>query len=199
MFQSTFPHGERPFSSVLLTSHLQFQSTFPHGERQEYTRPATEWYGVSIHVPARGTTGSTQDSVDQYKSFNPRSRTGNDAREIMSEVLGAVSIHVPARGTTLLFYDYDDPKAVSIHVPARGTTPPSSTLIGRFLFQSTFPHGERPPDPFSFAASGYRFQSTFPHGERRRRRVDPEPVIYGFNPRSRTGNDTKCSRVFVHR
>ena len=143
LFQSTFPHGERPFSSVLLTSHLQFQSTFPHGERQEYTRPATEWYGVSIHVPARGTTGSTQDSVDQYKSFNPRSRTGNDAREIMSEVLGAVSIHVPARGTTLLFYDYDDPKAVSIHVPARGTTPPSSTLIGRFLFQSTFPHGER--------------------------------------------------------
>ena len=55
LFQSTFPHGERLFL-VLYVDISVFQSTFPHGERL-YTEYKTIVYmGVSIHVPARGTT-----------------------------------------------------------------------------------------------------------------------------------------------
>ena len=56
MFQSTFPHGERPILTVASTQIELFQSTFPHGERLDPETGDEEGYFVSIHVPARGTT-----------------------------------------------------------------------------------------------------------------------------------------------
>ena len=123
-FQSTFPHGERPqpvdgkdtspvcFNPRSRTGNdptadfipcavFGFQSTFPHGER-----PLHRFFnfsavtGVSIHVPARGTT----------------------AGGIPGEYPGSVSIHVPARGTTQEQRKRQGNAKVSIHVPARGTT-----------------------------------------------------------------------------
>ena len=149
------------------------------------------------------------------EGFNPRSRTGNDGfrwicrtvffqfqstfphgerrwKRGICKVKKFVSIHVPARGTTtyinaeaIIFY-------VSIHVPARGTTRTRLESIKDGMFQSTFPHGERPSgvirkgvgmscfNPRSRTGNDWRmwpsrscfqkFQSTFPHGERHTRR-----------------------------
>ena len=56
----------------------QFQSTFPQGERPEEFPSASCCLSVSIHVPARGTTRVNNSIVHVSKSFNPRSRKGND-------------------------------------------------------------------------------------------------------------------------
>ena len=104
-FQSTFPRGERLPVFWLPAPYLSFQSTFPRGERRaersatacnnssfnprsregndaEVTS-AVNGLKVSIHVPARGTTGlSPWTWGDNY----------------------TVSIHVPARGTTIMYY-----------------------------------------------------------------------------------------------
>ena len=165
-----------------------FQSTFPHGERQDRLLFFLGQFNVSIHVPARGTTGSSPPAAFLTSGFNPRSRTGNDdCGEIGITYLSPVSIHVPARGTTRNGTDMGRAGAVSIHVPARGTTSTStgSHIFG--LFQSTFPHGERHYICYSCIAvkpvsihvpargttaitrpcgTSEEFQSTFPHGER---------------------------------
>ena len=125
---------------------------------------------VSIHVPARGTTGKAPDSNQMMH----------------------VSIHVPARGTTSAVGDKITELGVSIHVPARGTTQVLHLLLVSTLFQSTFPHGERRQmsieDYF-----GNMFQSTFPHGERRNTIRTRYSTLFCFNPRSRTGNDRLLS------
>ena len=80
---------------------------------------------VSIHVPARGTTLLCTTLFACKKSFNPRSREGND--EIDGKAVNTDT-------------------GVSIHVPARGTT---EAVLGGLqevkVFQSTFPRGERHP------------------------------------------------------
>ena len=128
-------------------------------------------------------------------------------------ILCRVSIHVPTRGTTFICNLIADRAKVSIHVPTRGTTwsrnddqlrisgfnPRShegndksvmTWLRVSFLFQSTFPRGERQVCD-DLGASQYsvsihvptrgttlpteeelaeaEFQSTFPRGERRMR------------------------------
>ena len=55
-----------------------FQSTFPHGERLIDQAYQVDFIGVSIHVPARGTTEPAIPKAIICASFNPRSRTGND-------------------------------------------------------------------------------------------------------------------------
>ena len=57
-FQSTLPHGERRYKSLLARHDRLFQSTLPHGERQVYES--------EVH------------HADSY--FNPRSRMGSDPR-----------------------------------------------------------------------------------------------------------------------
>ena len=123
-----------------------------------------------------------------------------------------VSIHVPARGTTQYAYFITLTYDVSIHVPARGTTEFKEILRDRARFQSTFPRGERRIERM---AEGYNweFQSTFPRGERltkykliltdgtvsihvpaRGTTTKPrtwQKKAYGFNPRSREGNDSQ--------
>ena len=77
-FQSTFPRGERHCKFSGITPMIQFQSTFPRGERRSEpaTRSVRKYFnprsrvgnddtlrsgvlfrkGISIHVPAWGTT-----------------------------------------------------------------------------------------------------------------------------------------------
>ena len=100
-FQSTFPQGER-LGRVLREEGIRmFQSTFPQGERRLRSSRTSQKRGVSIHVPARGTTtgefyktganAGFQSTFPQgerrrvnltvlelYSRFNPRSRKGND-------------------------------------------------------------------------------------------------------------------------
>ena len=100
MFQSTFPQGERRERAAGIAACGVFQSTFPQGERRRArkrrngrsrgfnprSRKGNDRQqpsmclirGVSIHVPARGTTAAI----------------------VFSSPVSPVSIHVPARGTT---------------------------------------------------------------------------------------------------
>ena len=144
LFQSTFPHGERPpGGNGAGTERGSFNPRSRTGNDGEpWMIPAEQF--VSIHVPARGTTFPAASRLPGDTGFNPRSRTGNDFSR-------------PDEGP---LRDY-----VSIHVPARGTTAMTNTIIYLNGFQSTFPHGERHPISRS-GSHREMFQSTFPHGER---------------------------------
>ena len=147
-------------------------------------------HAVSIHVPARGTTSGIRRKSRRYMSFNPRSRTGNDAQICCVKINLGFSFNPRSRtGNDRKFSDLVICKTVSIHVPARGTTSTDTmTEKGYFWFQSTFPHGERLLLIPIKVLSGM-FQSTFPHGERRKKYPRKWRKTQRFNPRSRTGND----------
>ena len=76
--------------------------------------------------------------------FNPRSRVGNDCPVAFNVISIGISIHVPAWGTTWILK--------------------SSSAC--FLFQSTFPRGERRESCLNHPFEHRKFQSTFPRGER---------------------------------
>ena len=166
MFQSTFPQGERPCWEYFCCTCLLFQSTFPQGERQES--------GIIFR---------------SSRSFNPRSRKGNDPKNFhlrlavcpfqstfpqgerresitASYTSVKVSIHVPARGTTRTISCAVWLSRVSIHVPARGTT------------QQKEDRQERSAVSIHVPARG----TTAPV-------ITAVVTIIGFNPRSRKGND----------
>ena len=121
---------------------------------------------ISIHVPSWGTT-------HRDTGFNSNS---------------GISIHVPSWGTTPTGGSCFLMKTISIHVPSWGTTRGEyvcgvsgfyfnpRSLVGNdlilsyrffsfWLFQSTFPRGER-QDTCQSTPIRLRFQSTFPRGER---------------------------------
>ena len=113
--------GNDLFCPVIFPRIRMFQSTFPRGERRRRKLILLIKHRVSIHVPTRGTTKS----------------------ERFGAVFRRVSIHVPTRGTTLLYEGFTNEHAVSIHVPTRGTTLWGEDLPRLWMFQSTFPRGER--------------------------------------------------------
>ena len=151
-FQSTFPHGERrslyvyravwscfnPRSrtgndTCICLSCITiswFQSTFPHGERRLTALRGEFPVGVSIHVPARGTTNQyiySPKSVSRFQSTFPHGE-----RRYFFDCICLI-------------------QRVSIHVPARGTTDVRSAFhIMNYMFQSTFPHGERQQSSTNF-------------------------------------------------
>ena len=99
LFQSTFPHGERPLSRAVDRVDTLFQSTFPHGERR--TRLQSRWHGSGFNPRSRtGNDNSITSRSIRINGFNPRSRTGNDIMGNSKIQNIRVSIHVPARGTT---------------------------------------------------------------------------------------------------
>ena len=79
---------------------LHFNPRSREGNDLPYFGLGFFFYHISIHVPARGTTGD---------------RSGVPA-------VHHISIHVPARGTTNTKQDKRQYIPISIHVPARGTT-----------------------------------------------------------------------------
>ena len=57
---------------------------------------------VSIHAPTRGATCFDEFIATKQKSFNPRTHTGCDIKEIIAvESRCEVSIHAPTRGATV--------------------------------------------------------------------------------------------------
>ena len=99
-----------------------FQSTFPRGERHPVDKKERLINGISIHVPAWGTTIS----------------------RMLGTLKPIISIHVPAWGTTTLCLLTWTGQLISIHVPAWGTTSSGKSYLRVYsVFQSTFPRGER--------------------------------------------------------
>ena len=98
---------------------------------------------VSIHVPARGTTLFMGSSTCNSTCFNPRSRTGNDGSDAI-ELYNSTGFNPRSRtGNDDGIMKLEIYRGVSIHVPARGTTLSFGKLFDSSSFQSTFPHGER--------------------------------------------------------
>ena len=157
----------------------------------------------------RGERPSLRSGDLSPENFNPRSRVGNDNFLFSYDLSMTISIHVPAWGTTGLLTAQKSYKEISIHVPAWGTTACSPYPVVTWLFQSTFPRGERRTVCIRVVTM-ILFQSTFPRGERLeavtgqiRRcvfqstfpRGERQYIWYAngtggnFNPRSRVGND----------
>ena len=124
LFQSTFPQGERQgWDRIQRYSDRQFQSTFPQGERRFCSPRTPDGRGVSIHVPARGTTWLSLLSAWYVSGFNPRSRKGNDDysfQPLLRYRLFQSTFPQGERRKKKVWYAKQTP--VSIHVPARGTT-----------------------------------------------------------------------------
>ena len=120
---------------------------------------------ISIHVPTRGTTLSSNPVIFQ-QDFNPRAHEGHDCRLFWIIIIFDISIHVPTRGTTRLLrtdrrkrnfnpraHEGHDTKSnlhilslrISIHVPTRGTTSSFACIRLSPPFQSTCPRGARLP------------------------------------------------------
>ncbi len=57
-----------------------FRSAPPHGGRPRRVRPGLPVRGVSIRAPARGATSVGSDDPKKFFCFDPRPRTGGDAR-----------------------------------------------------------------------------------------------------------------------
>ena len=123
-----------------------FQSTFPQGERRKYYRYHINKDGVSIHVPARGTTRSLHTAGQWKRCFNPRSRKGNDEMYSGYKFQSGCFNPRSRKGNDVNMIITKKYIEVSIHVPARGTTPGRAERQKAIWFQSTFPQGERPGD-----------------------------------------------------
>ena len=163
-FQSTPPHGGRPFSIPCFILYDWFQSTPPHGGR------------LSVNF--------FNDKTRKFQSTPPHGGR-RDLQKVMSCLI-KVSIHAPAWRATITCGNISWPKLfqstpphggrlvflysrsafiVSIHAPAWRATlkPPESSESS--LFQSTPPHGGRRKTPY-YTLDQKAFQSTPPHGGR---------------------------------
>ena len=215
MFQSTPPHGGRPYLPDERERGRVFQSTPPHGGRRHLAEVFLATNRVSIHAPAWGTTYLSFKPSSAISSFNPRPRMGDDcaaAITLCSAIvvsihapawgttaptslghlyLQRVSIHAPAWGTTLKRLRRELPEMVSIHAPAWGTTCGECFAITTlFKFQSTPPHGGRRSNTHITGITTRCFNP-------RPRMGDDdvsgptELLTSRFNPRPRMGDDTQ--------
>ena len=123
----------------------RFQSTRPHGARR-----AGRLLGQGpVGFNPRARTGRdflAARACSGARSFNPRARTGGDAERLRHHGRLHVSIHAPARGATRGAARVISIARVSIHAPPRGATNDGLESTYSALFQSTRPHGARPPD-----------------------------------------------------
>ena len=101
IFQSTHPHGVRHRGRTFGCLNCSFQSTHPHG-----VRPA-----------------EVRDLLLDHLHFNPRTRTGCDARGSGSWIrdIAFQSTH-PHGVRHMLVHCTDAAPGISIHAPARGAT-----------------------------------------------------------------------------
>ena len=99
-FQSTPPHGRRPWLRRVKEDFWQFQSTPPHGRRQWRHLCGGNGILVSIHASAREATTNFKQVLTNLEGFNPRLRTGGDLGEVLPDNVLFVSIHASAREAT---------------------------------------------------------------------------------------------------
>ena len=156
------------------------------------------------------------------KGFNPRPRTGGrPACADKRQHRVAVSIHAPARGATIWEWRNSPWPLVSIHAPARGATldirsgnPHDSRFNPRprtggdwriqeelspgYGFQSTPPHGGRPPVVLVPLVAFYVSIHAPARGATDWQRC-VKTYDSGFNPRPRTGGDLPLCQGHRHR
>ena len=145
-----------------------FQSTFPRGERQMYSWELHVVYIISIHVPAWGTTNQ---------------------RQVVTLTGKSISIHVPAWGTTKVT---EQAGARTGHFNPRSRVGNDFSNSFKTLASDNFnPRSRVGNDTFGAESesSKYVFQSTFPRGERLIPAINADAAQIDFNPRSRVGND----------
>ena len=104
VFQSTRPHGARPFAQRRPSSVRGFNPRARTG-RDAGLFCLRFPFGVSIHAPARGATQAINPQ-GALNCFNPRARTGRDGSCRQHCILWLVSIHAPARGATRERHQY---------------------------------------------------------------------------------------------
>ena len=176
--------------------------------------------GISIHVPAWGTTLFRQFAPFCYVISIHVPAWGTTFSNPTTAHDKVISIHVPAWGTT------DCGAAgcvcgttISIHVPAWGTTYPASTKFSRM--EHFNPRSRVGNDRAKKIIMDYymdfnprsrvgndkdtplvrivltKFQSTFPRGERPELALTESRFVLYFNPRSRVGNDGEFNALPV--
>ena len=97
-FQSTFPRGERQFGQRMFGLYCNFNPRSRVGN-DAGRNDADPVCGISIHVPAWGTTLSSmlQTMIIIFQSTFPRGERLTACDDVLIPV---ISIHVPAWGTT---------------------------------------------------------------------------------------------------
>ena len=164
IFQSTFPRGERRLFQRIRAIILNFNPRSRVGnDPTKYSW--TKIKGISIHVPAWGTTINNVSGVFLSHISIHVPAWGTTILSCQLCHILEISIHVPAWGTTRQAVLHYTVRIISIHVPAWGTTACNVASLSFVKFQSTFPRGER-PQSMTFAELEAEFQSTFPRGER---------------------------------
>ena len=84
-FQSTFPRGERLHEGERVLTKQQFQSTFPRGERLVQVKCVMQ---LQQYFNPRSRVGNDDKDVIDFVcdsfDFNPRSRVGNDKKVVIN-------------------------------------------------------------------------------------------------------------------
>ena len=144
LFQSTFPRGERPAAQTKPVPCIEISIHVPAWGTTMLSSSIFLDFRISIHVPAWGTTArgwAAGRNYGQFQSTFPRGERQTPC-------------------THCFLQDYFNPRSrmgndqVAFQV-----------CICVVVFQSTFPHGERPRSARTVIPLAV-FQSTFPHGER---------------------------------
>ena len=152
-FQSTFPRGERRFlrGGSRLVSYFNPRSLVGNDVLRRAACPLLFYFNPRSLVGndgnqnirrnqngnfnPRSLVGNDMGSMDRSLClfyFNPRSLVGNDMGQIKCDLLDDISIHVPSWGTTIAY---------------------RSSMV-RWIFQSTFPRGERRENVPDLSSSG---------------------------------------------
>ena len=101
MFQSTPPHGGRPYSGNKTIHRHKFQSTPPHGGRHPIARQCLKLAWFQSTPPHGGRPpGRSWQGLFCF-GFNPRPRMGGDGVKPSATYSRHVSIHAPAWGATV--------------------------------------------------------------------------------------------------
>ena len=169
-FQSAPPHGGRPATSAGIHPVSLFQSAPPHGGRRT--------------VPPSCRT--------RARRFNPRPRTGGDARPTCRPSFGIAFQSAPPHGGRLARREpcWNDSGSFQ-SAPPHGGRPASaaSNGCGRNVFQSAPPHGGRPAHPMAQPPSARFNPRPRTGGDEAITEKLPELPSLSFNPRPRTGGD----------
>ena len=189
-FRSALPHGERRRIRSMLCASERFDPRSRTGS-DEAARSCGAFMPVSIRAPARGATRRNASSSPaagfrsalphgerhsgsknnvQGMGFDPRSRTGSD---IGMARKGNRTTRFDPRSRTgsdvCTRLSVSESRSVSIRAPARGATHRDSRNSNpETKFRSALPHGERLAAPSVIAS-----------------------MSTGFDPRSRTGSDSR--------
>ncbi len=142
----TLTRGATCSSSIWYRTELKFQSTRPHGARPFPFGLRFQYVKVSIHAPTRGATLEVVERKDgEHVSIHAPTRGATPQSVLATGHIG-VSIHAPTRGATRHGQDNqreEEFQSTRPHGARPRTATPSTT---KWWFQSTRPHGARLQD-----------------------------------------------------